>query len=197
MTKEKIIDNIARLNSETWRDREEVRMEIGKLLAELKKALEQPTSNDYEYNRGYRDGYDKGNLNGYELRKAEEKKSEDCVSRQAVTDTVENTMVAIKDMKMPKNCVECNHMDLQQAINCQLIYSGCANCGRHPNCPLVEIEDRKVGKWIDYWGDKTEPDGETWWSGCKCSVCGIFIKSYYKYCPNCGAEMVGAENEIN
>ena len=48
-------------------------------------------------------------------------------------------MVAIKDMEMPKNCVECNHMDLQQAINCQLIYSGCANCGRHPNCPLVEI----------------------------------------------------------
>lgn len=30
-------------------------------------------------------------------------------------------MVAIKDMEMPKNCVECNHMDLQQAINCQLI----------------------------------------------------------------------------
>lgn len=54
-------------------------------------------------------------------------------------------MVAI-DMEMPKNCVECNHMDLQQAINCQLIYSGCANCGRHPNCPLVEIEERKVEK---------------------------------------------------
>lgn len=38
MTKENIIDNIARLNSETWRDREEVRMEIEKLLSELKKA---------------------------------------------------------------------------------------------------------------------------------------------------------------
>ena len=47
MTKEEIVDNIARLNSQTWRDREEVRMEIGKLLAELKKALEQqPTSED-------------------------------------------------------------------------------------------------------------------------------------------------------
>lgn len=54
-------------------------------------------------------------------------------------------MVGI-NMDMPKNCVECNHMDLQQAINCQLIYSGCANCGRHPNCPLVDIEERKVGK---------------------------------------------------
>ena len=49
-------------------------------------------------------------------------------------------MIAIKGMEeIPKNCVECNHMDLQQAINCQLIYSGCANCGRHPDCPLVEI----------------------------------------------------------
>ena len=46
MTKEEIIDNIARLNSETWRDREEVRTEIGKLLSELKNALEQPTSDD-------------------------------------------------------------------------------------------------------------------------------------------------------
>lgn len=47
-------------------------------------------------------------------------------------------MVAIS-MEMPKNCVECNQMGLQQIIDCQLIYSGCANCGRHPNCPLVEI----------------------------------------------------------
>ena len=46
MTKEEIIDNIARLNSKTWKDREEVRMEIGKLLAELNKALERPTCDD-------------------------------------------------------------------------------------------------------------------------------------------------------
>jgi len=46
MTKEQIIDSIARLNSETWRDREEVRTEIGKLLAELEKSLEQQPSDD-------------------------------------------------------------------------------------------------------------------------------------------------------
>lgn len=34
MTKKEIIDNIARLGSQTWRDREEVRTEIGKLLSE-------------------------------------------------------------------------------------------------------------------------------------------------------------------
>lgn len=48
-------------------------------------------------------------------------------------------MIAIKDMEMPKNCVECDHLDLREALGCQLIYSGCANCGRHPDCPLVEI----------------------------------------------------------
>lgn len=46
MTKEKIIDNIARLNSETWKDREEVRTEIGKLLSELKQTLEQQPIED-------------------------------------------------------------------------------------------------------------------------------------------------------
>ena len=107
-------------------------------------------------------------------------------------------MVGIKGLEMPKSCSECTFKASDYV--CGLL--DCAfSCNhfkeRNYNCPLVEIEERKVGKWIDYWGDKTEPDGETWWSGCKCSVCGIFIKSYYKYCPNCGAEMVGAENEIN
>ena len=46
MTKEEIIDNIARLNSQTWKDREEVRTKIGRLLSELKKALEQQPSDD-------------------------------------------------------------------------------------------------------------------------------------------------------
>ena len=48
-------------------------------------------------------------------------------------------MIAIKGMEMPKNCIECDHLDLREALGCQLIYSGCANCGRHSDCPLVEI----------------------------------------------------------
>lgn len=54
-------------------------------------------------------------------------------------------MVAIKGLEMPKNCIECNHMDLQQAINCQHIFDGCANCGRHPKCPLIEINELEQG----------------------------------------------------
>ena len=110
-------------------------------------------------------------------------------------------MVAIKDMEMPKNCVECNHMDLQQAINCQLIYSGCANCGRHPNCPLVEIEERKVGKWILNDNQGVQAVG---YKTYHCSECNREISSKYHgkisllkeypYC-HCGAEMRGVENE--
>lgn len=105
-------------------------------------------------------------------------------------------MVAIKDMEMPKNCVECNHMDLQQAINCQLIYSGCANCGRHPNCPLIEIEERKEGKWIYH-----EKSISTAFKELReCSCCHCYFRwemSRNSYCPNCGADMRGNENEVD
>lgn len=110
-------------------------------------------------------------------------------------------MIAIKDMEMPENCIECNRKDLQQAINCQLIYSGCANCGRHPNCPLVEVEERKVGKWIIDIGEKEFNRERV--DACHCSVCNKdplnFVyasEDWYTYadklpsnCPNCGCRM--------
>jgi hypothetical protein len=40
------------------------------------------------------------------------------------------------DLKMPKNCIDCNNMGLRDLLKCDLIFSGCANCGRHPNCPI-------------------------------------------------------------
>ena len=76
MTKEQAIDIIKCLAWHYRPDEENIEQAI--------KALEQQPSDTCEYNRGYRDGYDKGNLNGYELRKAEEKKSDDCVSRASV-----------------------------------------------------------------------------------------------------------------
>lgn len=105
-------------------------------------------------------------------------------------------MIGIKDMAMPSCCAECNltgSFNWEHYCDITLDFIDLDSDTRPDNCPLVKIEERKVGKWIDYWGDKTEPDGETWWSGCKCSICGIFIKSHYNYCPNCGAEMRGSE----
>ena len=45
------------------------------------------------------------------------------------------------DIPMPTNCKECDERDIRQLLWCRLIYSGCANCGRHPNCPLKEVNE--------------------------------------------------------
>ena len=55
-------------------------------------------------------------------------------------------------------------------------------------------EERKIGEWIYDWGDW---DFET----CKCSECGNHtttpIGERYSFCPNCGADMRGEDNETN
>lgn len=53
-------------------------------------------------------------------------------------------MSIVINTKMPINCEECHSMGTRNLNDCQLIFSGCANCGRHPNCPLVDIEDIKA-----------------------------------------------------
>lgn len=71
-------------------------------------------------------------------------------------------MVGIKTMKMPSCC--------------------------NWDCPLVEIEERKVGKW-EY--GYSFPDGNY----AKCTACGEIIKCTFPmhFCPNCGADMREAE----
>ena len=101
-------------------------------------------------------------------------------------------MVAIKDIEMPKNCRECDIKGLRR--NCDLIYGDNADICRHPNCPLIEIKERKVGKWIKEY-DNSALDGLY-----HCSVCSrkLWIPkeesvSDYPYC-HCGAEIRGSEN---
>lgn len=50
--------------------------------------------------------------------------------------------------------------------------------------PSAEPE-RKTGKWEHYL-----KEGLKW----KCSVCGSRFENPWKYCPNCGAKMVGESN---
>lgn len=40
---------------------------------------------------------------------------------------------------LPENCEECERMGIRG--NCRLIFSGLANCGRHPSCPLRSLDD--------------------------------------------------------
>lgn len=108
-------------------------------------------------------------------------------------------MVAIKDMEMPSCCYEC---DLHNYHNCDLTSDDIEkhlDDGKNPNCPLVEVEERKAGKWEEVWeSQRDEFTGEyDEWREHKCSVCGFqeFDADRFKYCPCCGAEMRGSENE--
>lgn len=70
--------------------------------------------------------------------------------------------------------------------------------------PTADVIERKVGKWIM---DEHPHDGD-----CRCSCCWVAIDqmhernhkllniltggrwwSFYKFCPECGAEMIGKE----
>lgn len=62
--------------------------------------------------------------------------------------------------------------------------------------PIIDIEHaptivtkRKRGKWEIYIISMI--DGE----GCRCSECGFEGASYWEFCPNCGADMRGGQNE--
>ena len=99
-------------------------------------------------------------------------------------------MVAI-DMEMPKNCIFCPlYVGKKGEGVCAITkkWNAIGGITIADDCPLVEIEERKVGKWIK----ATKPSGLV---GFECSNCGAFYPFIDKlnYCPNCGAEMVGGE----
>ena len=48
--------------------------------------------------------------------------------------------VIVTGIDMPKNCVCCNDNGIREILDCKLIFSGCANCGRHPYCPLKNVD---------------------------------------------------------
>lgn len=58
--------------------------------------------------------------------------------------------------------------------------------------PTIEPE-RKKGKWADRWSG----DGSTWLEEI-CSECGVVFEDErhdYNFCPYCGADMRGEEDE--
>lgn len=120
-------------------------------------------------------------------------------------------MVAIKGLKMPIECKKCRLMGTDgnprytvSPNMCIAIWAvthetkHCVGGKILDECPLVEIDERKTGKWIKYEKEFTE-------SGTyrqikrpviECSICHEKIAGHIgimKYCPNCGAEMEGEE----
>lgn len=55
--------------------------------------------------------------------------------------------------------------------------------------PTITQPERKTGKWETYIISML--DGK----GCRCSKCGFEGVPYWNFCPNCGADMRGEQNE--
>lgn len=95
--------------------------------------------------------------------------SRDCISRQAVIDYAKDTC-----------------LDLDKYEDTEVF------CDEIKAMPSVTPE-RPKGKWIGSNGvNYTYPNSFT-----ICSVCKCHSDKFYKYCPNCGAEMIGGGEDEN
>lgn len=105
-------------------------------------------------------------------------------------------MVAI-DMEMPSDCASCN---IRKGGFCYAKnkppYIIKNSLTKDDDCPLIEIEERKVGNWMF-----TKTIFDKHGSTVECQLCRKKWKTYdeirwkkeNKFCPNCGAKMEGEE----
>lgn len=119
--------------------------------------------------------------------------------------------VLIKGMKLPENCYDCDfcraYDEPNQGYFCVPTFADLHRIDftkeRANNCPLVEVEGKKIGTWIDF--DEEIPEGVPLYDFVKdfpqrrCSVCGYQYISVDKddkphnFCSNCGSEMITKE----
>ena len=96
-------------------------------------------------------------------------------------------MVAIKDMEMPRCCGKCkfgqrfNPDEDICRIDGHIIKSTFETItqNRDEKCPLIGIEERKVGRW--------EKNEHTFWTCSECGLVNKYNRIQYAYCPNCGS----------
>ena len=99
-------------------------------------------------------------------------------------------MVVLKEMELQTDCQKCPFMatdgaDKLSPMMCIALWATkhevkhCTQGKILDDCPLVEIEERKVGKWID----KEKIMFPI------CSKCGLTSVEKYSFCPNCGTKM--------
>ena len=112
-------------------------------------------------------------------------------------------MVAIKNMEeMPENCVECPYGLYWGSISTCIILANdeidiqenMLEGTRYEYCPLTNVERYKTGKWIRK--PIRNEKGGCIGAEMICSYCKKDNEQDKKlaYCPNCGAEMRGAED---
>ena len=129
------------------------------------------------YHAGYVDGKEDAceKLNAYQNGMQKQQPSEDCISRKAVIQIIENKLNPCTDMF---KCLEMS--EIKEDIE---------------HLPPVTPQ-RKKGKWIENLTYDPDIDGRHWYcSECHHEVDYIEYK-YDEYCSNCGAKMEENEKTI-
>lgn len=107
-----------------------------------------------------------------------------------------------------KNCIR--RTDSKGKIVYEIGEAPCRACGIWDvlddleDYPAADVVARKTGKWCaDYDYAEYEFDGSTplpeprkFQDGWQCSFCGVYSSSETNYCPNCGAEMIGGDDDV-
>ena len=110
----------------------------------------------------------------------------DCISRQAAIDAV-NCITVMKGIRSGKSVTA-------EAVDCakRIIVDNIRQ--------LPPIQPKR-GKWIDKgitgdWQYQIDGRGRSWHEW-QCDQCKDMVKKRSFYCPNCGADMRGEQNEAN
>lgn len=105
--------------------------------------------------------------------------------------------ILIKDMKMPEACDDCpfhvyhSHYKYVCKATPMFYPMNLANSKgiRKDWCPLLEVTERKTGRWIKLDAHAHIADHKCTACGQECYVPTCMGEPMYTYCPNCGAKM--------
>lgn len=112
--------------------------------------------------------------------------------------------VLFKDMDMPTGCLSCDFCNpFVDEPYCRRLMKQAPKATRLEDCPLdptADVRENIRGEWerVDgFTGVEAFGFKETTVEGWSCSICDFEIdvsEKSFNFCPNCGADMRGEEN---
>ena len=97
-------------------------------------------------------------------------------------------------VEVPENAVNCV---LTMFGKCSYNKTGCSDCEIKEKIRKALENEPKKGKWIDHSDETILFGGVTYTPPFTCSECGkTALNEPWWYCPNCGADMREADNDM-
>ena len=118
----------------------------------------------------------------------------DCISRQAVLDTIAAMLTCADDTKT----IEEYHLLISESVKVlpsvtPQFYPPCKDCNKKMD-EIRNAYDKLQGRPTGHWIEQEDYNGDIYYDCSECgkSFCtieGTPIDNLYNYCPNCGARM--------